>query len=65
MGTFKDVASDAWYAGVVNYAAYKGWIKGYGDGNFGPMDNVIGYDALTMILRMGLRRIRRAYRYKL
>ena len=52
MGTFKDVASDAWYAGVVNYAAYKGWIKGYGDGNFGPMDNVIGYDALTMILRM-------------
>ena len=52
MGTFKDVASDAWYAGVVNYAAYKGWIKGYGDGKFGPADNVIGYDALTMILRM-------------
>lgn len=52
MGTFKDVSANAWYAGVVNYAAYKGWIRGYGDGKFGPKDNVIGYDAITMILRM-------------
>ena len=52
MGTFKDVSANAWYAGVVNYAAYKGWIRGYGDGKFGPKDNIIGYDAITMILRM-------------
>lgn len=52
MGTFTDVSANAWYAGVVNYAAYKGWIRGYGDGKFGPKDNIIGYDAITMILRM-------------
>lgn len=52
MGTFTDVSANTWYAGVVNYAAYKGWIRGYGNGKFGPKDSILGYDALTMILRM-------------
>lgn len=52
MDTFTDVDADEWYAGVVNYAAFKGWIKGYGDGKFGPKDAVTGYDALTMLFRM-------------
>lgn len=49
---FNDVSSDDWYAGVIGYATYKGWILGYGDGNFGPEDPVLGVDAITMILRM-------------
>jgi hypothetical protein len=48
---FPDVKSDAWYAGYVNFCANGNYIKGYPNGNFGPTDNVTGYQALAMILR--------------
>ncbi|MBR2132757.1 MAG: S-layer homology domain-containing protein [Oscillospiraceae bacterium] len=48
---FSDVKSTAWYAGYVNYCANAQYIKGYGDGKFGPNDPVTGYQALAMILR--------------
>ncbi|MBR2895428.1 MAG: S-layer homology domain-containing protein [Oscillospiraceae bacterium] len=48
---FSDVKSTSWYAGYVNYCANAKYIKGYGDGKFGPNDPVTGYQALAMILR--------------
>ncbi len=37
---FTDVAADAWYAPYVGWAAEAGLIKGYGNGNFGPDDEI-------------------------
>ena len=37
---FTDVASDAWYAAGVAWASSKGIVSGYGDGKFGPNDEV-------------------------
>ena len=49
--TFLDVPTDAWYAPYVAYAQVNGWAKGYGDGNFGPMDTINGNMAATFLLR--------------
>ncbi len=48
---FSDVKNSDWFAGYVNYCADAQYIKGYGDGTFGPNDKVTGYEALAMILR--------------
>lgn len=48
-GMFDDVATGEWYAPFVEYAAQFGAINGYGDGRFGPNDNVTGYQAIKMI----------------
>ena len=37
---FADVAAGAWYADAVNWAASSGIVSGYGDGRFGPEDNI-------------------------
>lgn len=37
---FNDVASDAWYADAVSWAAAQGIVNGYGSGKFGPTDNI-------------------------
>lgn len=37
---FLDVAPGDWYADAVNWAAAKGIVSGYGNGIFGPKDNV-------------------------
>ena len=37
---FTDVAADAWYAPAVEWAASVGIVTGYGDGLFGPNDNI-------------------------
>ena len=50
-GNFSDVSNSAWYAGYIGYCTNAGFIKGYGDGKFGPNDKVTGYQALAMILR--------------
>ncbi len=38
--TFSDVATGAWYAQSVNWAATHGIVNGYGNGKFGPGDDV-------------------------
>lgn len=48
-GIFNDVPAKEWYAPFVEYAAQFGAINGYGDGNFGPNDDVTGYQAIKMI----------------
>ncbi len=37
---FTDVASGAWYGPAVTWAAERGIVSGYGDGRFGPNDNI-------------------------
>ena len=50
-GKFDDMAGAAWAAGYIGFCANAGFVKGYGDGKFGPSDPVTGYQALAMILR--------------
>lgn len=38
--SFKDVDSSAWYYTAVEWAASQGIVSGYGDGRFGPTDDV-------------------------
>ena len=47
--TFTDVAAGTWYASAVNWAAANGVVSGYGDGTFGPNDNVTR-EQVAMIL---------------
>jgi len=37
---FTDVTDDRWYTNAVNWAASNGIVAGYGDGRFGPSDNI-------------------------
>lgn len=46
---FTDVASGAWYADAVIWAAAKGVVEGYGNGKFGP-DNPITREQLATML---------------
>ena len=49
---FDDVEAGKWYVPYVNWAYIKGVIAGYGNGNFGPEDNVTGVQAATMLSRL-------------
>ena len=49
---FDDVASNAWYAGYVNYCANGEFIVGDGNGSFNPDDYVTGYQVLAIVLRL-------------
>lgn len=48
---FSDVNSDAWYAAGVSWAAANGITNGYGDGQFGPNDNVTREQLAAMLWR--------------
>lgn len=47
---FNDVPANEWYAGYVQIANQRGIIAGYGDGNFGPNDEVLYEQAVKMIV---------------
>ena len=47
---FTDVPANHWAAGYVALAYQQGIINGYGDGNFGPSDNVKYKDAIKMVV---------------
>ena len=47
---FNDVAADHWAAGYINVAQSLQIINGYGDGNFGPEDQVTYEQAVKMIV---------------
>lgn len=49
---FPDVSTDTWYNDPVSYAVGRGVIKGYGNGNFGPGDNIQRQDFLVMLARL-------------
>ena len=48
---FSDVAADHWGSGYIKLAAGRKVITGYGDGTFGPEDEVTYAQAITMIVR--------------
>ncbi|HHY14415.1 MAG TPA: S-layer homology domain-containing protein, partial [Thermoanaerobacterales bacterium] len=48
---FTDVEAEHWAAGYINVATDLGIIQGYGDGRFGPEDQVTYAEAITMIVR--------------
>lgn len=50
--SFPDVPDGAWYSGPVNACESAGWIKGYPDGLFRPMDRITRAQAVTIVNRM-------------
>ena len=48
---YTDVAADQWYNDAVNWAAQKGIVTGYGDGAFGPMDNITREQMAAILYR--------------
>jgi len=49
--TFKDVSSDHWASGYIGWCVSAGIVAGYGDGRFGPADNVTASQFAAMLLR--------------
>ena len=52
---FTDVTAAAgyeWATGAINVATKLGYIQGYGNGKFGPGDNIKYEDAITLIVRV-------------
>ena len=47
---FADVPSTHWASGYVAQAASQGIVNGYGDGNFGPEDNVKYQEMIKMLM---------------
>ncbi|MBQ6757067.1 MAG: S-layer homology domain-containing protein [Oscillospiraceae bacterium] len=48
---YTDVAGDAWYADAIRWASEKGVVTGYGDGKFGPDDNITREQLAAIIYR--------------
>jgi hypothetical protein len=48
---FTDVADDSWYSDAVTWAAENGIVKGYGDGRFGPDDNITREQMVVFLYR--------------
>ena len=48
---FADVSEDHWAKGYINQGVADTFISGYGDGNFGPDDNVTYAQAQSMLVR--------------
>lgn len=49
VGKFSDVPADNIFAPAVELGAEVGAIQGYGDGTFGPENNVLGIEAIKMM----------------
>ena len=48
---FTDVADGAWYADAVTWAASQGIVGGYGNGKFGPEDNITREQLAAILYR--------------
>jgi len=46
---FDDVAAGTWYYNAVKWAAANGIVKGYGNGKFGPADNITREQLATIL----------------
>lgn len=47
---FTDVAEDHWAKGYINIVSKMGIVNGYGDGTFGPENNVLFEEAVKMLV---------------
>ena len=50
-GSFSDVEADTWYTDAVNWAAANDIVKGYGDGTFGPEDDITREQMAVILYR--------------
>ena len=50
-GTYSDVAADAYYAKAVAWATENKIVSGYGNGFFGPADNITREQMAAMLAR--------------
>ncbi len=50
VGTFEDVPTNDQFAPAIEIGAQIGAVSGYGDGNFGPEDNITGEQAIKLLL---------------
>ncbi len=48
---FEDVENGAWYTDAIVWAAENGIVEGYGNGNFGPNDDITREQLVTMLWR--------------
>ena len=48
---FPDVATSAWYADTVNWAAAQGYVTGYDNGSFGPEDSLTREQLAVILYR--------------
>jgi uncharacterized repeat protein (TIGR02543 family) len=51
LADFQDVDADDWYAEAVAWAADAGIVNGYGNGTFGPNDNITRQQVAVMLWR--------------
>ena len=49
--TYADVAADTWYTDAVIWASENGIVTGYGEGKFGPTDNITREQMAVMLYR--------------
>ena len=49
---FPDVANEAWYYNAIAFNVSKGYLKGYGNGTFGPADNIQRQDFVVLLSRI-------------
>ena len=49
--TFQDVPGGMWYTDAVNWAASAGLVSGYGDGTFGPNDDITREQMAAILYR--------------
>lgn len=50
-GSFNDVEADRWYTSAVEWAAGQGIVDGYGDGRFGPGDDITREQLAAILYR--------------
>ncbi len=50
--TFPDVASGEWYYNAIKFNVDKGYFHGYGNGNFGPADNIQRQDFVVVLAKI-------------
>ena len=50
-GIFADVPEDAWYTAAIEWAAANEIVNGYGDGNFGPNDDITREQFVAILWR--------------
>ena len=49
---FPDVSSDSWFYDAVKHNVEKGYFKGYGNGTFGPNDNIQRQDFIVVLSKI-------------
>lgn len=51
-GSFSDVPNTYWAAKYINFAAARGWVKGYSDGTFRPGNNITRAEVAAVTCRL-------------